>query len=172
LTNRSLPLSLISGTSVRKALQLSRQAFVDFALLLGTDFTTRVRKLGPHTAIKLIRAHGSIERVLAEQSRFVVAPEEVGQYLEQVETARLVFETLPPVPGPEILRPSESVEDVQAILREYKIGSAELADEGWENGGRPMAGGSGGGLGLGANYFGDDPMDPAGAERGWQSASL
>ncbi|KZT50551.1 PIN domain-like protein [Calocera cornea HHB12733] len=163
LTNRNVPLSLISGTDVRNALHLTRDAFVDFALLLGTDFTQRVKNLGPHTAIKLIRAHGSIEKVMESQTKYV--PETPTAYLQQIEVARLVFSTLPPLPDSSVMQPMEyQEEEVHAILQEYNIHASDLLDGTSDRGT--------GGRHLGGNYFGDNPTDPYGENRGWLSATL
>jgi flap endonuclease-1 len=55
----------ISGLEVRRALELPTQlAYIDFALLLGTDFTERIKNLGPTAAHKLIKEYGSIENVI------------------------------------------------------------------------------------------------------------
>ncbi|EJU02350.1 PIN domain-like protein [Dacryopinax primogenitus] len=153
LTNRQLPLALISGTDVRNALQLSRESFVDFALLLGTDFTQRVKNLGPHTAIKLIRTYGSIEQLLRSQTKYV--PSSPGVYMEQIEVARLVFSTLPPVPDSAPFQEGiYDEQEVQALLKEYHVQVADLAED---MGDHTAHDGH-----LGANYFGDNPVDPSG----------
>ena len=55
----------ISGLEVRRALEIPTQrAYIDFALLLGTDFTERIKNLGPAAAHKLIKEYGSIENVI------------------------------------------------------------------------------------------------------------
>jgi flap endonuclease-1 len=55
----------ISGLEVRRALEIPTQrAYIDFALLLGTDFTERIKNLGPIAAHKLIKEYGSIENVI------------------------------------------------------------------------------------------------------------
>ncbi|KIM20976.1 hypothetical protein M408DRAFT_44537, partial [Serendipita vermifera MAFF 305830] len=58
------PLMEIDSEVVREALALKREQFVDFALLLGTDFTPRLKNVGPVRALKFIRAHGSIEEII------------------------------------------------------------------------------------------------------------
>ena len=59
------PLVVVSGLEVRRALEIPTQrAYIDFALLLGTDFTERIKNLGPIGAHKLIKKHGSIENVI------------------------------------------------------------------------------------------------------------
>jgi len=55
----------VSGLEVRRALEIPTQrAYIDFALLLGTDFTERIKNLGPAAAYKLIKEYGSIEDVI------------------------------------------------------------------------------------------------------------
>ena len=55
----------VSGLEVRRALEIPTQrAYIDFALLLGTDFTERIKNLGPAAAYKLIKEYGSIENVI------------------------------------------------------------------------------------------------------------
>ncbi|KAF8586619.1 PIN domain-like protein [Ramaria rubella] len=144
ITNRQSPLTLLSGAEIRRVLQLDRASYVDFALLLGTDFSQRIKNLGPHRAIRLIRTHGRIEHVIANEPRFTphLSPE---AYLEQVELARLVFETLPPPPDPKFLQPTESDEDlVTAILEKYGVHRAAMVD--WDFAGA-----------LDGNYFNDNP---------------
>lgn len=58
-------LTTISGLEVRQALEIPTQrAYIDFALLLGTDFTERIKNLGPIAAHKFIKEYGSIENVI------------------------------------------------------------------------------------------------------------
>ncbi|KAL6306341.1 PIN domain-like protein [Sparassis latifolia] len=144
ISNRSGPLVVISGTDVRELLALDRAGFVDFALLLGTDFSSRIKNVGPSRALALIREHGSIERVLEQAPQFPPrTPQDV--YLAQVDRARLVFETLPSPPDAssiEMKDPDE--EEVSRIMKHYGLSSA-LKEE-WD-----------GNVGLEGNYFQDDP---------------
>jgi flap endonuclease-1 len=136
------------------------QSFVNFALLLGTNFTQRIKSLGPHTAIKLIRPFGSTKKVMEGQTKYV--PETPSTFLEQIAVACMVFSTLPPVLGNDILQAGPYGNgDVQAILKEYKVGVADLVEHASE-----------GTMDIGHNYFWDDPMDPGGAYRGWISATV
>lgn len=135
---------LLSGAEIRQVLQLDRASYVDFALLLGTDFSQRIRNLGPRRAIKLIRAHRRIEQVIANEPKFIPRLP-ADAYLEQVETARLVFETLPPLPDPELLQPMESDESlVAALLDKHGVYREAMAD--WDFASA-----------LDGNYFNDDP---------------
>ncbi|KAI0250662.1 PIN domain-like protein [Lactifluus subvellereus] len=121
ITSRDKPLLLISGAEVRSALHLDSPAFVDFALLLGTDFAPRIRKIGPHRALQYIRKHGTIERVLEAERQY--APRVPRQaYLQAVRDARDVFGKLPPVPAPQALEATEYREgEVATILGSHRL---------------------------------------------------
>ncbi|KAJ3826506.1 PIN domain-like protein [Lentinula raphanica] len=97
ITSRQQPLLVISGTELRSMLKLTRAMFVDFALLMGTDFSQRIRQVGPRRALDFIRAHESIENVIEAETRFQPRGTK-EEYLRQVNMARKVFQTLPPVP--------------------------------------------------------------------------
>lgn len=144
IASRAGPLVIISGADVRGVLQLDRARFVDFALLLGTDFSPRIKNVGPARALRFIRAHGSIERVLEAEPQYPprVPPE---AYLAQVGLARLVFETLPPTPDVDLLRQKDYDEkEVTRVLRKYRLLRATMHD--WNYG-----------AALSGNYFHDDP---------------
>ncbi|KAF8068883.1 PIN domain-like protein [Lyophyllum atratum] len=146
LTNRSGPLTVVSGAEIRAALQLDRTSFVDFALLLGTDFSQRIKNIGPTRALKLIREHGSIERIIELEKEYIPRiPHEA--YISEVEAARLVFCTLPPVPEEGLLeqRVSDEAEIIE-VLQRYGLGQVvkELGE--WNDR-----------VALQGNYFNDNP---------------
>ncbi|KAI0763113.1 PIN domain-like protein [Trametes elegans] len=138
------PLMLIAGADVRAALALDRARFVDFALLLGTDFSQRIKNVGPARALRFIREHGSIEHILEREPQYPPR-ESPGEYLRQVALARRVFETLPPVPDVALLQQGEIDESaVWAILDEYHL-HRNVRDD-WDYG-----------QALAGNYFSDNP---------------
>lgn len=49
-------------------LGVSREQLVDIAILIGTDFNKGVHKVGPKTALSLIRNLGSLENVIKEKA--------------------------------------------------------------------------------------------------------
>lgn len=144
ITNRQEPLVIVSGADVRAVLKLDRASFIDFALLLGTDFSRRIKNVGPARALKFIREHGSIERIIELETKFPPrVPKQV--YLQQVEDARLVFQTLPPVPDPKLFeRRKIDEEEVMQILQKYGLHKAAMYDWDYE-------------AALDGNYFEDDP---------------
>ncbi|KAJ4490164.1 PIN domain-like protein [Lentinula aciculospora] len=149
ITSRQQPLLVISGAELRSMLNLTRSMFVDFALLLGTDFSQRIRQVGPMRALDFIRAHGSIEKVIEVETRY--KPKMSTQdYLRQVDMARKVFETLPPVPEDAVMRFRDgfwegNVSDAGQVL--FVMGKYGLSREvDWDSEDA-----------LKGNYFDDDP---------------
>lgn len=124
----------MSGREIRDEFQLSRDAFIDFALLLGSDFSQRLSGLGPARAIKLVQARGSIEAIIqAERAkekgqRFLPEPKITEEeYMKQVEAGRNVFHELPPLSEDVKAQISEDrhVDEalVAAIMTEFDLGS-------------------------------------------------
>lgn len=55
----------IETPRVLAATELTADAWLDFCIMCGTDYNHSVEKLGPVSAYRAIRAHGSMERVAA-----------------------------------------------------------------------------------------------------------
>ena len=134
ISSRSEPLVVVSGADVRTSLDLDRPAFVDFVLLLGTDFSQRIKNLGPSKAYQLVRKYGTIEQILEAiktQPRYTLKVSR-DVYLAQVQIAREVFGTLPPVPPASALEASKkSDEDITEIMQRHGLGFA-LLDRDWD----------------------------------------
>jgi flap endonuclease-1 len=67
---------------VLKELELTRQQLIDVAILVGTDFNPDgVKGVGPKTALKLIKKHGSIEEAVTElkDAEFPVEPKRIRE---------------------------------------------------------------------------------------------
>ncbi|WRW24660.1 DNA repair protein RAD2 [Singapore grouper iridovirus] len=56
-------LKAISVTRAMGALELNGDQFMDLCVMCGTDFNQRIHRLGPATALKMIRAHGSLRAI-------------------------------------------------------------------------------------------------------------
>ncbi|KAF8155636.1 PIN domain-like protein [Crassisporium funariophilum] len=148
ITNRDGPVVLVSGADIRAALDLDRNSFVDFAVLLGTDFSDRIKNVGPSRALKFIKDHGSIERILELEPKYPPRLP-IPAYLAQVDIARTVFKTLPPVPPLETMQQTEKNDtEVAEVLRMYGLGRF-LAEHDLENWDHDAA--------LTGNYFEDNP---------------
>lgn len=146
ITTRAEPIVIVQSSEVRTALDMDHDRFVDFALLLGTDFSQRIKQVGPHRALKFIRQYGSIEQVLERERRYSprTSPE---LYLQQVRVARLVFHTLPPVPDASALRSTDPDDEaIQDILLKYGLWAELSHDYQWDYSNA-----------LSGNYFQDNP---------------
>lgn len=53
---------------------LTEDQFIDFCILIGNDYNTRPAKVGPKTALALIKEHGNIEAILEAKSRYDFSP--------------------------------------------------------------------------------------------------
>ncbi|KAK0495872.1 PIN domain-like protein [Armillaria luteobubalina] len=143
ITNQAGPLVVVSGSDVREGLQLSRTSFVDFALLLGTDFSERIKNIGPMRAYKFIKEHGTIEGVVTNETKYRHRLEP-DAYLEQVRVARGVFATLPSIPKKAKLKGKRDDNKTMDVLQKYRL-SHEI-DPNWDYS-----------TALAGNFFQDNP---------------
>jgi len=65
-TSRPLIPELIELEQLLKALEISREQLIDLAILVGTDFNQGIKGVGPKTALKLIKKHGTLESLPSE----------------------------------------------------------------------------------------------------------
>lgn len=113
-------MAVMDPDEFRRQLELSREEFVDWCLLCGTDFTERIPlcvslplllcsilsfltrcllSLGPANALKQIRQYSTIEAILeANHQRYVPVGGSVEAYLETVRDARALFLSKPVLP--------------------------------------------------------------------------
>ncbi|RHZ57616.1 multifunctional nuclease RAD27 [Aspergillus thermomutatus] len=61
---RKEPIQEIHLNRALEGLGMDRQQFIDLCILLGCDYLEPIPKVGPNTALKLIREHGSLEKVV------------------------------------------------------------------------------------------------------------
>ncbi|MEM4281882.1 MAG: flap endonuclease-1 [Candidatus Caldarchaeum sp.] len=47
-----------------EALEITREQLIEIGLLVGTDYSPQVKGVGPKTALKIIREHGSLEKAV------------------------------------------------------------------------------------------------------------
>ncbi|GAD92262.1 hypothetical protein AN2764.2 [Paecilomyces variotii No. 5] len=66
---RKEPIQEIHLARVLEGMNMSREQFVDLCILLGCDYLEPIPKVGPNTALKLIREHGSLEKVLESMEK-------------------------------------------------------------------------------------------------------
>ncbi|KAI2471606.1 DNA-repair protein rad2 [Annulohypoxylon bovei var. microspora] len=61
---RKEPIQEIHVDKVLEGLNMDRKQFVDLCILLGCDYVDPIPKIGPTTALKLIRQYGTLEKVV------------------------------------------------------------------------------------------------------------
>ncbi|EED14041.1 Flap endonuclease Rad27, putative [Talaromyces stipitatus ATCC 10500] len=61
---RKEPIQEIHLDKALEGLGMDRKQFIDLCILLGCDYLEPIPKVGPNTALKLIREHGSLEKVV------------------------------------------------------------------------------------------------------------
>jgi len=67
---------------VLKGLSITREQLIDIGILIGTDFNPKgVKGMGPKTALKMIRDHGSLEKLLPtlKGADFPVDPQKIRE---------------------------------------------------------------------------------------------
>ena len=74
---------LVSLKELEEKHGITREELVDIAILIGTDFNPGIKGVGVKRALKLIKKHHSIERLLAES--------EIGAEIENYELVRAIF---------------------------------------------------------------------------------
>ncbi|KAF6817874.1 DNA-repair protein rad2 [Colletotrichum musicola] len=61
---RKEPIQEVHVAKVLEGLGMDRKQFVDLCILLGCDYLDPIPKIGPTTALKLIREHGTLEKLV------------------------------------------------------------------------------------------------------------
>jgi len=61
---RKEPIQEIHLEKALEGLHMDRKQFIDMCILLGCDYVDPIPKVGPNTALKLIREHGTLEKVV------------------------------------------------------------------------------------------------------------
>jgi flap endonuclease-1 len=77
---RPLVPELIELQALLRRLEISREQLIDLAIMVGTDFDKGIHGVGPKTALKLIKAHDSLEG-LPEHYKMQL-PEDLDQLRE------------------------------------------------------------------------------------------
>lgn len=73
--------------------RLTRSLMLDFALLCGTDFNRTIPGIGPKTALRLLKEHGSISTILRREAKKFSPPDglSIREYETELRHARMVF---------------------------------------------------------------------------------
>lgn len=89
----------VSLSLVLEQLNITMDQFIDFCILSGCDYCDTLKGVGPHTAIKSLVQHGSLEKVLENIEKEKIpqnfrweAAKEFFKECESVDTAAVTFE--------------------------------------------------------------------------------
>ncbi|KAF1963338.1 flap endonuclease 1 [Byssothecium circinans] len=72
---RKEPIQEIHLDRALEGLDMEREQFIDLCILLGCDYLDPIKGIGPSTALKLIREHGTLEKVvehMEKNSKFTI----------------------------------------------------------------------------------------------------
>ncbi|CAG8455487.1 10102_t:CDS:1 [Paraglomus occultum] len=108
---KNQPMLEYSSVKAREELELSKEAFLDLCIMCGTDFGGKVEKIGPVTALKLIRQYETIENIVDNCSSRFDFPD---NYLDEVRVTRQIFNKPP------------KVEAIGSVAYEMKPESSDL----------------------------------------------
>lgn len=61
---RKMPIDQIEYSEAIEGLGLTKSAFIDMCILLGCDYCETIKGVGPVTAYKLIKEHGSLDKII------------------------------------------------------------------------------------------------------------
>ncbi|KAI8986066.1 PIN domain-like protein [Trametes punicea] len=76
---RKTPISEINLQKVLEGLDMQMSQFIDLCILLGCDYLEPIKGIGPKSALKLIREHGTLGEVLAHLKQRVAEKEEATE---------------------------------------------------------------------------------------------
>lgn len=97
---KRMPVAEVNLQKALAGLNMEMEQFIDLCILLGCDYMDQIKGMGPKTALKLLREHGSIEGVLEhikDSGKKMVVPE-VWPY----EEARQIFKSPDVAKGDEV----------------------------------------------------------------------
>ncbi|KAL9937285.1 hypothetical protein V8E36_003694 [Tilletia maclaganii] len=112
---KKMPVHEVSLAKTREGLEMEMDQFIDLCILLGCDYLDPIKGIGPKTALKLIRDHGTLDSVLehlrSEGKKSIVIPE-VWPY----EEARKLFKS-PDVQKGDDLELKWEAPDVEGLVK-------------------------------------------------------
>jgi len=76
---RKQPISEIHLDKALEGLEMTMSQFIDLCILLGCDYLEPIKGIGPKSALKLVREHGSLGAVIEHLQEKVAAKEEAAE---------------------------------------------------------------------------------------------
>ncbi|KAI5858105.1 PIN domain-like protein [Tricharina praecox] len=108
---RKEPIQEIHLDKALAGLEFTYDQFIDMCILLGCDYCDTIPKIGPTTALKMIREHKSLEKVIENLGEKYTVPEN-WPYLD----ARALFHK-PSVTDPKDLDYKWEAPDIEALVK-------------------------------------------------------
>jgi len=107
-------ISVISYDKLISDIDLEHTSFIDFCILCGCDYCPIIPKVGPVTALKLIRKYGTIEDILKSTNYNV--PENYVEMFQKAKENFLLFRDKVTVETIPIHTSEASVEGIESFL--------------------------------------------------------
>ncbi|THG98807.1 hypothetical protein EW026_g3443 [Hermanssonia centrifuga] len=76
---RKTPISEINLKVALEGLEMNMSQFIDLCILLGCDYLEPIKGIGPKSALKLVREHGSLDAIIENLRERAAAKEEAGE---------------------------------------------------------------------------------------------
>ncbi|XP_043276966.1 flap endonuclease 1 [Venturia canescens] len=129
---RKMPVQEFHYDKVLQDMELSRNEFIDFCIMLGCDYTNSIKGIGPKRAIELIKAHRSLEKIIENLDTKKYPIPEDWNYKQ----ARELF-TNPEVIDPEEIELKWNEPDEEGLVK-YLCGDKQFAEDRIRNGAKKL----------------------------------
>ncbi|KAK1130220.1 Elongation of fatty acids protein 2 [Melipona bicolor] len=129
---RKMPIQEFHFDKVLEGLELNHNEFIDLCIMLGCDYTSSIKGVGPKRAIELIKTHRSLEKIIEnlDTKKFPI-PEDWNY-----KQARLLFQE-PEITDPETIDLKWTEPDEQGLVK-YLCGDKQFNEERVRNGAKKL----------------------------------
>lgn len=129
---KKMPIQEFHYDKVLESLELTSDEFVDLCIMLGCDYTSSIRGIGPKRAMELIKTHRSLEKILENlDSKKYSVPEDWNY-----KQARLLFQE-PNVTDPNDIELKWSDPDEDGLVK-FLCGDKQFNEDRVRNGAKKL----------------------------------